>query len=125
MVTVVIMDLSYMVIGRLSVLNLLGYTLTYCQRLIKIFHLKIANLVCKIVRKKLHEFHYSRNLHLPAVYTLETSFFDTIDGISFTPDILKNIGRDICRALIPYCGLNDKFTINIKNKKNQLSKKQK
>ncbi len=47
--------------------------------------------------------------HVPAVYTLEASFSGTPEGVFYTPDILKSIGRDMCRALIPYCGLNVPF----------------
>ena len=51
----------------------------------------------------------------PAVYTLEASFAGTEDGICYTPDLLKSIGRDLCRALIPYCGLNIQFDIHGKS----------
>lgn len=47
---------------------------------------------------------------VPAVYTVEASFSGNNQGICFTPQILKSIGRDICRALIPYCGLSTSFT---------------
>jgi hypothetical protein len=49
--------------------------------------------------------------HVPAIYTLEASFCGTLDGVFFTPDVLKSIGRDMCRALIPYCGLNATLTM--------------
>lgn len=42
---------------------------------------------------------------VPGVYTLEASFAGSKDGLVFTPEVLKSIGRDLCRALIPYCGL--------------------
>ena len=48
---------------------------------------------------------------MPAIYTLEASFSDTIDGKCYTPELLKSIGRDVCRALIPYCGINVPFPI--------------
>eukprot|EP00826_Nyctotherus_ovalis_P044536 TRINITY_DN480_c0_g2_i1.p1 TRINITY_DN480_c0_g2~~TRINITY_DN480_c0_g2_i1.p1 ORF type:complete len:262 (-),score=55.08 TRINITY_DN480_c0_g2_i1:547-1332(-) len=48
---------------------------------------------------------------VPAVYTLETSFADTHSGLWLTPNLLKSIGRDIGRALIPYCGLSVPFPI--------------
>jgi len=54
---------------------------------------------------------YNELQEVPAIYTLEASFSDTVDGIQCTPDLLKSIGRDMCRALIPYCGLNAPFTI--------------
>ena len=50
-------------------------------------------------------------LHVPAIYTLETSFADTLDGSWFTPNLLKSMGRDIVRALIPYCELSIPFNI--------------
>lgn len=43
--------------------------------------------------------------NVPAVYTLEASFADTLDGVLCTPKVLKELGRDICRALICYCGI--------------------
>lgn len=48
---------------------------------------------------------------VPAVYTLETSFADTHNGLWLTPNVLKSIGRDIGRALIPYCGLSVPFPV--------------
>lgn len=54
--------------------------------------------------------------HVPAIYTLEASFSGTEDGIHYTPDILKSIGRDICRALIPYCNLNVPFSLKLPSK---------
>lgn len=47
---------------------------------------------------------------VPAVYTLEASFSGSSEGVFYSPQILKSIGRDICRALIPYCGLAVPFT---------------
>ena len=41
--------------------------------------------------------------NVPAIYTLEASFADTARGASCTPKLLKELGRDVCRALIPYC----------------------
>jgi len=52
---------------------------------------------------------------VPAVYTLEASFSGNHEGIFFTPQILKSIGRDVCRSLIPYCGLNIPFTPEVTN----------
>jgi hypothetical protein len=54
---------------------------------------------------------YNELREVPGIYTLEASFSDTVDGIQYTPDLLKSIGRDMCKALIPYCGLNVLFTI--------------
>jgi len=53
---------------------------------------------------------------IPAIYTLESSFSGTLDGTFYTPDLLKSIGRDVCRALIPYCELSVPFHIKTKTK---------
>ena len=44
-----------------------------------------------------------KKLEIPAVYTLEASFSDTINGMYCTPNLLKSLGKDICLTLIPYC----------------------
>jgi len=49
---------------------------------------------------------------VPAVYTVEASFLGDLEGNVYTPCILKSIGRDICRCLIPYCNFDVPFTIN-------------
>ena len=54
---------------------------------------------------------------IPAVYTLESSFYDSIDGTIYTPEILKNMGKDVIRALIPYFEVNVPFAIEYKEKK--------
>lgn len=51
--------------------------------------------------------------NVAAVYTLEASFSDTLQGRPYTPHLLKGLGRDVCRALIPYCGLNVPFSLPI------------
>lgn len=48
---------------------------------------------------------------VPAVYTLEASFCGSSDGTVHTPQVLKSIGKDLCRALIPYCNLNVSFSV--------------
>jgi hypothetical protein len=55
--------------------------------------------------------------HVPAIYTLETTFAGNSDGLLYTPEILKSIGKDLCRSLIPYCGLNVPF--NLKQEKSK------
>ena len=49
---------------------------------------------------------------MAAIYTLEATFSGKLDGVFYTPEILKSIGRDICRALIPYCGLSVEFPLS-------------
>lgn len=50
--------------------------------------------------------------HIPAIYTLEATFSGSLEGTFYTPDILKSIGRDLCRTLIPYCGLSIEFPLH-------------
>ncbi len=49
--------------------------------------------------------------HVPAVYTLEATFSGNHHGTFYTPEILKSLGRDLCRSLIPYCGVNVPFHV--------------
>ena len=44
-------------------------------------------------------------VNVPAVYTLEASFLGSKNGIVYNPEILKSIGKDLCRSLIPYCNI--------------------
>ena len=60
-----------------------------------------------------------KEFKIPAIYTLEASFSGTSKGICNTPEVLKHIGRDICRALIPYFKLNVKFNIHLNNHKTE------
>ena len=46
---------------------------------------------------------------VPAFYTLEASFLGSKEGVNYSPEILKNIGRDVCRALLPYCDFDLKI----------------
>lgn len=57
--------------------------------------------------------------HTPAIYTLEATFAGNQEGILYTPEILKSIGRDVCRALIPYCGLNVPFSLQVSGSKHK------
>lgn len=66
---------------------------------------------------------YKELQHVPAVYTLETSFSGSPEGGFYSPAVLKSIGRDLCRALIPYCGFNVPFTISPRDNTMPLSKK--
>eukprot|EP00826_Nyctotherus_ovalis_P049823 TRINITY_DN6048_c0_g3_i1.p1 TRINITY_DN6048_c0_g3~~TRINITY_DN6048_c0_g3_i1.p1 ORF type:complete len:251 (-),score=48.39 TRINITY_DN6048_c0_g3_i1:514-1266(-) len=66
---------------------------------------------------------YKELQHVPAVYTLETSFSGNLEGGFYNPAILKSIGRDLCRALIPYCGLNVPFIISPRDNTIPLSRK--
>ena len=50
--------------------------------------------------------------YVPAIYTLEASFCGGADGTVYTPAVLKSIGRDLCRALIPYCNINVALSIS-------------
>jgi len=54
--------------------------------------------------------------YVPAIYTLEATFCGNNNGIFYTPEVLKSIGRDLCRSLIPYCALNVPFNINTPDK---------
>jgi hypothetical protein len=57
---------------------------------------------------------YKELENVSAVYTLEASFSGNLKGAFYNPNTLKSIGKDLCRALIPYCGLNVPFTIKPK-----------
>lgn len=50
---------------------------------------------------------------VPAVYTLEASFSGSLNGLVYTPELLKSIGRDICLSLIPYCNLKVPFPLQL------------
>ncbi len=54
---------------------------------------------------------FSELQHVPAIYTLEATFSGTPNGLFYTPGILRSIGRDLCRTLIPYCGLSVSFVL--------------
>jgi hypothetical protein len=45
---------------------------------------------------------------------LEATFSGSLDGEFYTPEILKSIGRDVCRALITYCSIEVPFSIKTK-----------
>ena len=50
-----------------------------------------------------------KEIGIPNVFTLEASFLGSdigeFAGVHFTTAHLRQIGRDICKALIPYFGL--------------------
>ena len=66
---------------------------------------------------------YKELENVPAVYTLEASFSGNLEGAFYNPNTLKAIGKDLCRTLIPYCGLNIPFTINTKDDPSQPDKR--
>ena len=53
---------------------------------------------------------YNELEYTPAIYTLESTFAGDADGKSYTPEVLKSIGRDLVK-FIRFCGINIPFPL--------------